>query len=65
VPAQVGVKIDGTRYPGAPVRLQASIPWGKYLGSIYGKAVLYFLARPPIRAFRLGETRVTGCTDTF
>jgi hypothetical protein len=36
-----------------------------YLGSTSGKAVLYFLTRPPIWAFRLGEDWETGCTDTF
>jgi hypothetical protein len=45
--------------------LRASDRVQLYRGSRYGKAVLYFLARPPIRAFRLREAWVTGCSDTF
>jgi hypothetical protein len=45
---------------------RSTFTWpGASMFDIYGKAVLYFLARPPIRAFRLGEARVTGCSDTF
>jgi len=40
-----------------------SVPNTPY--STSGRAVLYFLARPPIRAFCLGEVRETGRSDTF